>query len=733
MEQPVRILHVVRYLEQGGIQNLLMNLYRNINRNKIQFDFLVCGEGVFDKEVKELGGKIYKIPYITEIGERNYKKEIINFLEKHPEYKIVHSHLNQVSGCVMEAAKKARVPVRIAHSHTTTNSNGKLQKLFKAYLQSKINKNSTDLFACSKEAAKWLFKSKAQEAIIIPNAIDIEKFKFSIVDRNEIRNQLKIPKNCVVLGNIGRFVDAKNHRYLLKIFKEYKKINKNSILLLIGYGKLENKIKKEIKKMNLVDSVRIIEPTKYIQKYYSMFDYFVFPSKYEGLGMVLIEAQISGLKCFASSKVIPNTTKITENIIYIDLEKTPSDWAKQIPVNNDYLKSREDVQVQSEKFDIKKVAKKLESFYETKILDMDKQYKAKLKVLHYVPAFKKGGIESLVINLVNNMKKDVKFYLMTETKISDNIRETFEKTGGEIFEIPKLKPNKFWKHINQVRKIMKKERFDVVHCHSASSRPFVLIFAKKNNVPKRIYHSHSVDYENNKYRLIKSLIKNISIECSNILIACSENAAKVFKNKKHIILYNGIDTKSFKFNEETRNKIRKELNIQNKFVIGNVGRFSPLKNHIFMLKLLKQIVKYKENVKLLLVGDGPEKIKIEQYAKEMKLQKYIIFLGNIENTNEVMQAMDIFIFPSISEAMPLAPIEAQASGLKVIVSEAVTDNLKCIQSFIKIPLNDGIDKWCKEILQPEKKINRQECYKKVKEKGFDIKVMIDKLWKIYYK
>ena len=233
-ENPIKVLHIVRYLGQGGIQNLLLNLYRNIDRNKIQFDFLVCSEGVFDEEVKKLGGKIHRMHYITQVGELRYKKELKEFLLNHKEYKIVHSHLNEVSGPVMQVCKSINIPVRIAHSHNIRNSNKILQKLYKMYLKTKINDNATDLFACSKEAAKWLFKEKSEQAIILNNAIDMERFEFSEEDRNSIRDELGIEKECTVIGNIGKISDQKNQLFVLEVFKEYREKNKNSILILIG-------------------------------------------------------------------------------------------------------------------------------------------------------------------------------------------------------------------------------------------------------------------------------------------------------------------------------------------------------------------------------------------------------------------------------------------------------------------------------------------------------------------
>ncbi len=361
MEYPIRVLHLVRYLEQGGIQNLLMNLYRNVDREKVQFDFLVCGDGVFDDEVKRLGGRIYQMHYLTDLGRKKYEYELVDFFKEHKEYKIVHSHLNEISGIVMEAAKKAGVPVRIAHSHNTGNNNNFIQKMYKIYLKSKICKNATDLFACSKEAANWLFKRESNKATIINNGIDVERFSFSESSRVEIRNLYKIDEKCVVLGNVGRLIKQKNQIFLLKIFYYYHKMNSNSKLMIIGDGNLKDKIAKQIKNLGLDKYVILVKPTEQIEKYYNAFDFFVFPSLFEGLGMVLIEAQISGLRCFASNNVIPKTTKITDNIYFVDLKNSPKEWAKMIPISNEY--NRKKLIIKDNNYDIKKITDKIQNFY----------------------------------------------------------------------------------------------------------------------------------------------------------------------------------------------------------------------------------------------------------------------------------------------------------------------------------------------------------------------------------
>lgn len=173
---PIRILHFVAGIGIGGYETFIMNVYRNIDRNKVQFDFFYSFDGAYKEEILSLGGKVFKAPFITEVGPFEYRKSIIDFLNKHPEYKIVHSHMDKFSGLVMEVAKKCEVPVRIAHSHSTKNEGGLLYNVVKNYYGRKINSNANYRFACSTQALKWLYGDEAENNYIIKNGIDLSKF-----------------------------------------------------------------------------------------------------------------------------------------------------------------------------------------------------------------------------------------------------------------------------------------------------------------------------------------------------------------------------------------------------------------------------------------------------------------------------------------------------------------------------------------------------------------------------
>ncbi len=361
----IRILHVLGGMNQGGTENFLMNLYRNIDREKIQFDFLVNRKGFFDEEIEKMGGRIYYIPALQKVGQIVYTKKLDDFFKQHKEYKIVHSHLNKVSGLILERAQKANIPTRIAHSHNSQSGRNLVVNIYKNYLGKKILKNATHLFACSDLAAEYLFKERSKEAIIIKNGIETEKFAYSEEKRKKIRDELKIKEKSTIIGNVARFSEQKNHTFLIDIFYEYQKKNPNSYLVLVGKGALEEKIKNKVKKLDIESKVKFLGIRTDTDYLYSAFDYFVFPSLFEGLGIVLIEAQVSGLKCFTSDMVVPKDAKITDNLKFIPLCKDSKYWAECIYDLN-VAKIQRENQTENVKragYDVNDVLHKLELFY----------------------------------------------------------------------------------------------------------------------------------------------------------------------------------------------------------------------------------------------------------------------------------------------------------------------------------------------------------------------------------
>lgn len=329
MGSPIRILHVVVNMNRGGAETLIMNLYRNIDREKVQFDFLTSRPGAFDEEISRLGGKIHRIPYVTEVGPVGFSRKIIQIFKQNPLYKIVHSHLDRMSGLVLRAAKKAGVPIRIAHSHNTESEGGIVSKTFKWYAGSHIPSNATHFYACSKGAASWLFKYQSKKALILKNGIETDKFQYSVETRNETRRALNLESNQLVIGHVGRFNKQKNHLYLLDVFRNVSEQIPDAVLILVGDGTLKGEIKEKIMDLNLEGKVNLLGIRDDAHKLLQAFDLFVFPSLHEGLPVSLIEAQGAGLPCLISDRVTKEVDMGLGLVEQLSLKDTDS-WVERI-------------------------------------------------------------------------------------------------------------------------------------------------------------------------------------------------------------------------------------------------------------------------------------------------------------------------------------------------------------------------------------------------------------------
>ncbi|MGF9953948.1 glycosyltransferase family 1 protein [Bacillus mycoides] len=362
MDCPLRILHVVVNMNRGGAETLIMNLYRNIDRNKVQFDFLTCKEGVFDTEISELGGKVHRIPYITDGGHNEYIKSLDNFFESHQEYKIVHSHMDKMSGFVLRAAKKAGIPVRIAHSHNTSSEGGVAAKVYKWYAGKYILRSATHLLACSDAASRWLFAGKTDTATIFKNGIEPEKFSFSPEIRKQIREELNLTVDNFVVGHVGRFAHQKNHGFLIEVFAQLVKLRRDSVLVLVGDGPLRVKIEQKVEELNLGANVKFLGIRSDIDHLLQAFDVFAFPSIHEGLPVTLIEAQGAGLSCVISDAITKEVDMGAGLVSFESINTSPEIWAQDIL---DVNKRMQDVEgyIKKEGYDISESATWLENFY----------------------------------------------------------------------------------------------------------------------------------------------------------------------------------------------------------------------------------------------------------------------------------------------------------------------------------------------------------------------------------
>lgn len=366
--KPIRVLHVVGIMNRGGTENLLMNLYRKIDKSKIQFDFLVHQkmEGVFDQEIESLGGKVYHIDYVTKVGHFKYKKNLLDFFNSHLGYSIVQVHMNAMNGLVLKSAKDAKIPIRISHCHSTKHGSSMLGTLYKKYVAMIIPNVATHFWGCSYEAGKWLYGKKIADDkfMIFKNGIDLNNFVFKINTQSKIRQELNIDSNHFVLGHIGRFQNMKNHDFLIDVFFDINRRKQNSLLLLVGDGDLKSKIEEKVNKLGIEKAVRFLGVRSDVSDILHLIDAFIFPSFYEGFPVTLVEAQAMGVKCIVSNTIVKTVDLGVGLVEFLELKSGANYWANKIlqktnvpPLNNiQYVLS-------SNGYDINSTAKWLQNFY----------------------------------------------------------------------------------------------------------------------------------------------------------------------------------------------------------------------------------------------------------------------------------------------------------------------------------------------------------------------------------
>lgn len=326
MNEPIRVLHVVGNMGAGGLETLIMNWYRTIDRNKIQFDFLVHKESraFYEDEIIALGGRIYHCSFLNDYNYIKYKRFLKSFFAEHNEYKIIHGHHSALGVFYLKQASKAGIPARISHSHIA-NFSKTARGLIKYGITRLFGKYANIHFACSKAAGNYMYGSRYSFEVI-NNGIDVERFKYNEINRHNIRNNLNVNDKHVII-HVGRFHDQKNHSFLIDIFNEVHKIDSDTVLLMVGVGPLQKSIKNKVKELGLEDNCLFLNNRDDVQDLLSAADVFLFPSLYEGLPLTLIEAQTSGLPIVCSN-TITLETRVTNNYYPLPLNMGSTEWAK---------------------------------------------------------------------------------------------------------------------------------------------------------------------------------------------------------------------------------------------------------------------------------------------------------------------------------------------------------------------------------------------------------------------
>lgn len=377
MAEAVRVLHVLGGTALGGAESRIMDLYRQMDREKIQFDFLVhsgalkrAGDDAskrepqfYDEEIKKMGGLIYALPKFKAYNYFAYRKAADDFFSKHHEFRVVHGHMTSTASIYLPIAKKYGIPVTIAHARSAGVDSGAKGALTRM-LRKNLYKKTDYCFACSEAAGISAFGQKRVDegkVRIIYNAIDARRFAYSPEARRGMRTELNI-EDKLVIGHVGRFSPPKNHDYLIDIFAALCAVRDDAVLILLGDGAGRERIEEKCGRLGLSDKVFFMGNRADTEDYYQAFDIFILPSLYEGLPGVLLEAQAAGLRCLVSDTVT-REAKATELVTYLSIKSPASEWVKEILKCEKYDRRVTCDELAAGGFDIKKQAKAYTDFY----------------------------------------------------------------------------------------------------------------------------------------------------------------------------------------------------------------------------------------------------------------------------------------------------------------------------------------------------------------------------------
>lgn len=371
MGKQVRVLHVLGTTNLGGAESRIMDLYRHIDREKIQFDFLIhtTKEGFFDQEIKQLGGKIYYLPSFRVYNYFAYKKACREFFAAHREFQAVQGHMTSTASIYLPIAKKAGVPMTIAHARSAGVDKG-MKGWITKLLRKNLYRKCDYMFSCSDLASRAVFGDKQYEAgkvVFVPNAVDTKDFAPDEYMREKIRREYGL-ENSFVIGHVGRFHYAKNHEFILDIFAEVLKQNKQAKLFLLGDGPRRQEMEEKAAELGIKERVIFAGNQNPVAPYYQAMDVFLFPSRFEGMPGTVVEAQAAGLPCLIAD-TITTQVKVTELVTFLSLEQSAKLWAEQlnrIAAEQKIQKNAEtEIDLSKTNYDVNYQVKQYEQFYLT--------------------------------------------------------------------------------------------------------------------------------------------------------------------------------------------------------------------------------------------------------------------------------------------------------------------------------------------------------------------------------
>lgn len=346
-----------------------------------------------------------------------------------------------------------------------------------------------------------------------------------------------------------------------------------------------------------------------------------------------------------------------------------------------------------------------------------------IKILYLVPNLRvANGVATYAMNYFRNIDKSKYQIDFLQKKDFDTpYYKEIQEAGGHVYTAPNYK--NVLSFIKFLKEFFKDNKYDILHCHMINFAIPILYYAKKNKLASRVLHSHViVSGETRRKKFISDILLPISVKLSNNYVACTEKAGRfMFGNKNFRIIKNAIDIEKYAYKESIRFDLKKQMDLENKYVIGTVARMVPSKNPFFIIDVMDSIVKQSENnICLLWVGTGYMKEEVEDYVHKKNLSNNIIFIGDSNKTEELYQVMDVFFLPSKYEGLGIVYIEAQAAGLTTFASDNVPQDTKVSRLIHYISLNAGADLWAKEILTHVNDNRNNVVSSDIKNHGYDI-------------
>ena len=669
MGQPVRILHILGNTQLGGAESRIMDLYRHMDRSVVQFDFVVHSkeEGYFNEEIRKLGGRIFRVPRFRVLNYFSYCRAWKKLLQEHrdadgkSEFHMIQGHMTSTAAIYLPIARKCGIETTIAHARSAGVDKG-LKGILTRFLRRNLSKKADYLFTCSELAGISVFGKKAVEqgrTRFLPNAIDCQKFAPDPLVREKIRRELGI-ENCYVIGHVGRFHYAKNHEYLLRVFAELvKRKTRDYVLLLLGEGSGMEDIRILSRELGIGDKVYFLGNKSNVNDYYQAMDYFVYPSRFEGMPGTIVEAQTAGLRCLMSDTICKEVIA-TELVTTRSIREDPGLWADEIEQHLQYQRSSRVDEMKELGFDVHGQAVLMTDFY------------TKEKLLLISPMLHQGGFERVCITTARLLKPyyDVSIVIFDDADIAFDIR------GLSIINIHLgVRNGKLAKITNLMRRAVRvrklKQRMKPVIAYSFGPSANMVNALSKTSLTSvflglRGYQDVADDPKMKLY-----------VRKADRIICCSKEIEAIVQEKYGYLqtatLYNPYDAEGItelSKEEVTDLPWKMEDEDRPRILIG-VGRDDPIKGFWHLIKAFYLVQKEIPQMRLIIMGDGSFE-QAKSLVSELQLEQKVYFPGVRKNPYKYLAASEMFLLSSYTEGFPNVLVEAMILGRPLISTDCRT-------------------------------------------------------------